>query len=419
MLSAAYIDRAAEAAAQPVARPVGARPCRPLRVLVVAFQAGKQADGGLESLTQLLERYEDLQVTVLSQAETAKNARWRRAGAKVLVWPMWSRPKDHGVWRAVVRTWRYFLWNLHTARLVATEGFDVAHVNDHQALWHTILGLRVAGIPVVYNIRDTKPGLSGWEFWKWRWAFRLTQAQIVLSGEMREFWRRSLRIRGRDLVAIYSVVDFQRMAAVAESERDALRARLGLPRTFVAGYVASFSKKKAQLRFIQEAGPELKRRMPHVQIWFLGDFEPDTDPYAAACLRATRDLGLGAEIVFKGFVDPIEHWYPALDAVIVGTRNEGLARCMIEAIACGTPVVSFDVCSAREILERGGCGIVVPQGDYAGLVAAIGELAATGNGRGVYGLRGVEVARRIFDPVSNVAKYVAVYESLATRGEHP
>ncbi len=389
------------------------------RVLVVAFQGGKQADGGVESLTQLLERYENVRVTVLSQAETAKTRRWRQAGCTVHVWPLRHKPGERpagGAFGGLRRLWHHLAWNLRAAWLALDEDIEVAHVNDPHALWHVVAGLRLLGIPTLYNIRDTKPGFTPRDILKWRCAFRLTQAQIVLSQEMRTFWRRSLGVPGHGLTAIYSVVDFQRMRPVPAPERRELRQRLDLPRTFAAGYVASFSEKKAQLRFITEAGPRLTRMAPGIQVFFLGDFDPVADAYAAACAQAARALGLESRLVFKGYVDRMQEWYTALDAVIVATQNEGLARCMIESLACGTPVVSFDVCSAREILAEAGCGIVVSQGDYAGLVSALAALADNEAERADYGRRGATVARVKFDATANVTKYLATYAALAGAG---
>jgi glycosyltransferase involved in cell wall biosynthesis len=92
--------------------------------------------------------------------------------------------------------------------------------------------------------------------------------------------------------------------------------------------------------------------------------------YARRCLETVRRLGLEEHARFHGFSDRVTEWYQACHIVLLASRREGLARCMIESLACGTPVVSFDACSAREVLEEHDCGRVVPQGGYAGLAAA-------------------------------------------------
>src|SRR5262249_36018612 len=133
---------------------------------------------------------------------------------------------------------------------------------------------------------------------------------------------------------------------------------------FAIGVVAAFEPRKAQLDFLKEAAPRLRKLLPQSRVFFVGDFAPETNDYARRCLAETEEAGLGEAVTFAGYQSEVNQWYRALDLVVVASRNEGLARCMIESLACGTPVVSFDVCSAREILEEGECGAVVPGGDY-------------------------------------------------------
>jgi glycosyltransferase involved in cell wall biosynthesis len=104
-------------------------------------------------------------------------------------------------------------------------------------------------------------------------------------------------------------------------------------------------------------------------------------------------------------------WYRAFDLLAIASRNEGLARCMVESLACGTPVVSFDVCSAREILEEHNCGVAVPQGDYQQLVQAITTLARDNDKRRRFGAAAVAAAHELFDSRRIVARYEELYLS--------
>jgi len=85
---------------------------------------------------------------------------------------------------------------------------------------------------------------------------------------------------------------------------------------------------------------------------------------------------------------------------------------MIESLACGTPVISSDVASAKEILEGYGCGRVVPQGAYEQLEEAIVELWQNDSLRKEMGERGAEVARELFDPETIAHQYQALYEEV-------
>jgi glycosyltransferase involved in cell wall biosynthesis len=390
---------------------------RGLKVLIIAFQGGNQADGGTESLTQIIEHYKGVSITVLTQAETAKNARWRKAGCHVIVRPLHHAPGEgfgRSFFGGLSNVTQHLWWNLQAAALAWNNSIEVAHVNDPHALWHTIFGLRLLGIPTIYNIRDTKHRFTRIGRLKWRVAYLLTQAQIVLSREMRDFWREALKLNAPKLISIYSVIDFDRMRPAMSGERSALRESLAISGGFAVGYVASFSEKKAQLRFIREAGARLQQN--GIRVYFIGDYHPETDAYARACRDAVDELGLQEQFAFQGYTPKVDRWYPALDAVVVATQNEGLARCMIESIACGTPVVSFDVCSAREILEKERCGFVVRQGDYEALTQALVLLASDETLRTTLGSRAATVARRHFQANRNVAQYISTYEKVIEKG---
>ena len=90
-------------------------------------------------------------------------------------------------------------------------------------------------------------------------------------------------------------------------------------------------------------------------------------------LQAEIDaLGLGARVALPGF-DPNPFRYLSRARLFVlSSAWEGLPGVLIQAMACGTPVVSTDCPSGpREVLENGRLGPLVPVGDAEALAAAI------------------------------------------------
>jgi glycosyltransferase involved in cell wall biosynthesis len=86
---------------------------------------------------------------------------------------------------------------------------------------------------------------------------------------------------------------------------------------------------------------------------------------------------------------------------------------MIESLACGTPVVSVEVCSAREILDTHDCGTVIPPGQYRALAAAIVSLLQDPCQRQQWGSQGAQTARQLFHPHRIGQQYAALYWALA------
>lgn len=88
--------------------------------------------------------------------------------------------------------------------------------------------------------------------------------------------------------------------------------------------------------------------------------------------RLSRHLAIDADVEFAGYVDNPYAWMSRASLLVLSSRWEGLPGVLIEAMACGCPVVSTDCPSGpAEILENGAWGPLVPVGDVHGLAIAI------------------------------------------------
>ena len=86
------------------------------------------------------------------------------------------------------------------------------------------------------------------------------------------------------------------------------------------------------------------------------------------------ELGVADETAFLGFDENPFRYMRRAAAFVLSSRYEGLPNVLIEAMACGTPVVSTDApFGPAEILEGGRWGPLTPVGDAAALARAIVE----------------------------------------------
>lgn len=94
------------------------------------------------------------------------------------------------------------------------------------------------------------------------------------------------------------------------------------------------------------------------------------------------ELGIDQNVKFVGFVsDPMAYFYKS-DAFCFASRYEGFGNVLVEALACGIPVVSTDCPSGpREILDHGKYGRLVPVGDHMAMARAMIEIKAKGGGK--------------------------------------
>jgi len=88
--------------------------------------------------------------------------------------------------------------------------------------------------------------------------------------------------------------------------------------------------------------------------------------------RLAQDLGIMGEVHFLGFVDNPFKYMSMADVFVLSSRWEGFGNVLVEAMACGTPVVSTDCPGGpSEILSNGKYGELVPVGDSKALARAI------------------------------------------------
>lgn len=125
-----------------------------------------------------------------------------------------------------------------------------------------------------------------------------------------------------------------------------------------------------------EAMPEVIRRRPAARVELVGgSFYRDTRLQREALEARAAELGLGDRITFVGHLAPQEvAERMATSAVLVlPSRAESFGSVLIEALACGTPVVATR-CGGPEDIVDASMGKLVPKEDAAALADAIVEV---------------------------------------------
>jgi glycosyltransferase involved in cell wall biosynthesis len=129
-------------------------------------------------------------------------------------------------------------------------------------------------------------------------------------------------------------------------------------------------------------------------------------------LRAlAAELGIAAR--FLGRVDDMAGLMNAADGLVLSSRVEGLPMVLLEAAACGLPVITTQVGGAAEAVVDGESGFVVPPGDSSALAGAMRRLSALPlETRTRMGERAREHALRSFDIRQVAAEWERTYNEL-------
>lgn len=110
--------------------------------------------------------------------------------------------------------------------------------------------------------------------------------------------------------------------------------------------------------------------------------------------QAVERYGLTEDVIFLGYVPPEQspRWYGGADLFVYPSAYEGFGLSPLEAMACGTPVITADTSSLPEVV--GEAGLMVSPGDVRALMEAILRLLSDTNLRTELIGKGLERARK-------------------------
>jgi len=263
--------------------------------------------------------------------------------------------------------------------LVKREKYQIVHVHTPIAAFVTRLALRlptrVKGVALVYTAHGfhfhPKGNILGnfifsrLERLAGRWTDRLVVMNRTDQGAAVE-----MRIVPDDRVVLVPGIGIDLDGFRRPVDKGEARRRFSLPEDgFLVAMVAEFIPRKRHGDLVSAA---VLSRIPNLHVVFAG-----RGPLEPQIRRMVGQLGLGARASFLGFVEDIPVLLHATDVLVLPSSQEGLPRCVIEALAVGVPVVASNVRGNSDLLERG-VGALYRLGDTSELAEALRRVNQNG-----------------------------------------
>lgn len=158
------------------------------------------------------------------------------------------------------------------------------------------------------------------------------------------------------------------------------------------------------------AWPRVRAAVPGARLVFVG-----TGSEEEVLRRQAERLGVGTDVVFAGLRTDVARILAAASLVLLPSATEALPTTLVEAAACGKPVVATPVGGIREVVVDGRTGLLVRYGDVGGLASATARLLTDKALADQFGAAALELARQRFDMRTWAARLHAIYAD-ARRG---
>jgi len=198
-----------------------------------------------------------------------------------------------------------------------------------------------------------------------RLSVRRARRIIAISESTKCDVVRLLGVSPEKVQVVYCGID-EAFRPLAEDQVDAFRSKRGLPERFIL-FVGTIEPRKNVTRLIEAFATlrpcdpaTLKLVIGGAKGWFYEDV-----------FARVEELGLGGEVMFPGYipVSELPLWYNAAELFVYPSLYEGFGLPPLEAMACGTPVVTANTSSLPEVV--GEAGLTVDPLDVEGLAEAM------------------------------------------------
>ena len=294
-------------------------------------------------------------------------------------------------------------WRL--SRLIKQLRPDIVHAHDPHGVAMAAMALSmttqlvkpplVAARRVDFRLRGST--LS-------RWKYRQVDLFICASEAIRKLLIAD-GVPAERTVTVHEGIDLGRADAAPRAK---LHEELWLPHHApLVGNVAALVPHKGQ-RHLIEAAALVVRQVPDARFVIAGEGE-----LRPALERAIREHRLEKHVLLCGFRPDVLSLHKAFDIFVMSSVTEGLGTSLLDAMACGKPVVATTAGGIPEVVVDGETGFLVPPRDHEGMAAALVKLLRDEDLRQRMGNAGLARARRRFSAERMVQETLRVYRRVA------
>lgn len=187
-----------------------------------------------------------------------------------------------------------------------------------------------------------------------RYLARFTDCLITINQEDYNI-AKNHRFKAGDIEHIHGVgvnTDFYK--PVEEIDKFGLRKEHGYyPDDFLMFYAAEFNKNKNQ-KLLIESLALIKDEVPNAKLLLAG-----VGPLQQECQELSLRLGVAEMVDFLGYRNDIDNLLKMSDIAVASSLREGLPVNIMEAMACGLPVIANDNRGHKELIENDKSGWLI------------------------------------------------------------
>jgi len=208
------------------------------------------------------------------------------------------------------------------------------------------------------------------------------------------------------IIKISNFIDQNVFFPIDSRQKGVIRGKHGFNDRKIIAFSGRLVKGKG-LQILLESMAKLIKGFENILLIILGD-----GPLGIDLKKKSQTMGIEKNIKFFGFVDNIHEYLAVADVFAFPSFQEGLPNAVLEAMACGLPVVSTKIGGVVDVIEDGENGLLVEPGNADQLSDAIKRLIIDTEYASKLGRNALKTIRENYDINGIATKYIDLYSRL-------
>lgn len=264
---------------------------------------------------------------------------------------------------------------------------------------------------------DDLQGLALRPIWLRRLHSPLVRRYLAVSKDIQRYLTERVGIAPKRVSQIYNGVDTERFRPRAGPRSPLLPPDLRGEDRIVVGTVGRLQAVKDQATLLHavaqllSAQPQLRAVL---RVAILGG-----GPLKEQLEQLSHALGIDGLCWFSGPIDNVHEVLPSLDCFVLPSLMEGISNTLLEAMACGLPLLATAVGGNLELIRAPDYGQLFEPRDVSGLAERLRVLAQERDRRMAMGAAARRTAVAEFSLASMIDRYVRFYDTLLGRAAGP
>jgi len=231
-----------------------------------------------------------------------------------------------------------------------------------------------------------------------RWTDRRAHGIVVNCEYLRQYLVREEHVPDSLIHVCRNGIDLQKFHPARAARPDNLP-----PDAFVIGVVSMLRPEK-DLATLIRAFALLHPRESRLKLAIVG-----SGPELESLQQCAQDSGVAHDVVFQPATADVAAWLRNFDVFVLPSRNEAFPNALMEAMACGCPVVASNVGGIPELIESGSTGLLFEPGDAVALAAALHRLIQNPRERSALAAAGERFVRENLSRQASVQRMAEIY----------